>query len=175
VTNTTAVTVNSAVSTDQNLMSITLPAGSLNTAGKIWTAYAGGIYSTTTSGAGTMTFKAKLCTVSGCGSGTVVTLATYGPTASQTASATNMPWNLELPIFTATTGATGTVLSEGSLNVVLGTTATSAGALHVAQTTAASATIDLTAQLFLQFTVADSGASANDSFKQMVGYAAPLN
>jgi len=175
VSNTSSVTVNAAASTDQNLMSITLPAGSLNAAGKIWTAYAGGVYTTTTSGAGTMTFKAKLCTVSGCGSGTVVTLMTFGPTASQSASASNMPWNIELPILTATTGATGTVLAEGSLNVVLGTTSTSAGAVHVAQTTAASATIDLAAQLFLQFTVADSGSSANDSFKQMVAYAIPLN
>ena len=175
VSNTTAVTVTGAVSTDQNLMSITLPAGSLNVTGKIWKSYAGGVYTTVASGAGTMSFKAKLCTVSGCGSGTVVTLATFGPTVAQSASATNMPWNIELPIVTGATGASGTVFPEGSLSVVLGTSATAGGVIHVAQTTAASAVIDLTAQLFLQFTVADSGASANNSFKQLVGYSVPLN
>ena len=175
VSNTTAVTVSGAVSTDQNLMSITMPASSLNSVGKLWESYAAGIYTTGTSGSGTMTFKAKLCTVAGCGSGTVVTLATFGPTVAQSASATNMPWNIYFSITTATSGASGTLIPAGTLNVILGTVPTASGALHVTQTIAASSAIDLTSQLFLQFTVADSGASANNSFKQVVGYSVPLN
>lgn len=114
ITNTTAVTVTGAVSTDQNLISLTLPAGSLNAVGKTRKAYAGGVYTTGASGAGTMTFKVKLCTVSGCGSGTVVTLATFGPTVAQTSSATNMPWTVDLAITTVTSGTSGTAMPAGT-------------------------------------------------------------
>jgi hypothetical protein len=163
--NVTSVAVNGAVSTDQNLMTLAIPAQGLNTVGKTIRVLGYGTYTTGASGAGTMTFKIKACTVSGCGSGTVVTLQTYGPTAAQTASATNMPWNVKMDCSTVTTGATGTIMCNGWMNTTLGTTATAAGAPYLAQITG-TATVDLTVAENFQVTIADSGASANDSFTQ---------
>ncbi|HEV2349007.1 MAG TPA: hypothetical protein VG028_04075 [Terriglobia bacterium] len=167
--NITAVTASSAVSTDQNLMSLPLPAATLNVLGKTVNLYGAGTYTTGSSGAGAMTYKVKLCTVSGCGSGTVVTLGTFGPTATQIASSTNIPWSVSLTLSTSTVGASGKVIPNGTLQTVIGTTATAAGAPYLTQTTGQSAAIDLTSATYLQFTVADSGASANDSFTQTLG------
>ncbi len=166
LSNLTAVAVSAAVSTDQNLQQLVEPPGTLNVVGRTVRLFAGGTYTTGASGAGTMTYKLKLCTVSGCGSGTVVTLITLGPTVAQSASATNMPFICEAEVSTNATGASGTLIPHGACHATLGTTATADSASHVSQTTGASAAIDLTGQLFWQWTVADSGASANNSFTQ---------
>jgi hypothetical protein len=173
--NIAAVTASSAVSTDQNLMSIPVPPGMLNVLGKTATLYGAGTYTTGATGAGTMSFKVKLCSVSGCGSGTVVTLGTFGPTATQAANSTSIPWNISLTLSTSTLGASGRVIPNGSLETVMGTSATAAGAPYLAQTTGQSAAIDLTAPTFVQITVADSGASANNSFTQTLGVMHPVN
>lgn len=163
--NITAVSASAAVATDQNLMSLPIPPGMMNTPGKTFTLF----------GAGPMTFRVKLCSVSGCGSGTAVTLCTFGPTATQNASSTNIPWNLSMTVSTSTAGTTGTVIPNGSLETVIGTTATTAGSPYLAQTTGPSAAIDLTAPTFVQITVADSGASANNSFTQSMGVMHAIN
>lgn len=163
--NTSVVTVNAAVSTDQNLMTLAIPAQGLNVVGKTIRVLGYGTYTTGASGAGTMTFKVKACTVAACGSGTVITLNTYGPTAAQTGSATNMPWNIKMDCTTVATGASGTVMCNGWMNTTLGTTATAAGAPYLAQITGTS-TVDLTVAENIQVTIADSGASANNSFSQ---------
>jgi hypothetical protein len=116
-----------------------------------------------------MTFKVKLCSVSGCGSGTVVTLGTFGPTGTQIASSTNIPWNISMNISTATLGASGKVIPHGSLETVLSATPTAPGSPYLTQTTGQSTAIDLTGPTFLQFAVADSGASANNGFAQTLG------
>jgi hypothetical protein len=76
-----------------------------------------------------------------------------------------MSWNIS----TATLGASGKVIPHGALETVLSATPTAAGNPYLTQTTGQSAAIDLTGQTYLQFTVADSGASANNSFAQTLG------
>lgn len=164
LSNTTVVTVAAASSADQNLQFLTLSPGALNMVGRTVQTIEYGNWTTAGAGAGTMTYKLKLCTVSGCGSGTALTLITLGPTATQTASVTASGFQVNGRLTTATTGSTGTVFVSGTLMTVNSATVTAAGIVHVASNTAASATIDLTGQLFLQWTVADSGASANNSF-----------
>jgi hypothetical protein len=173
--NITPVTVSGAVSTDQNLMAMSVPAGMLNSLGKTITVFGAGTYTTAGTGVGTMTFKVKLCAVSGCGSGTVVTLGTFGPTGTQIASSTNIPWNISMNVSTATLGASGKVIPHGSLQTLLSATPTAAGSSYLTQTTGQSAAIDLTGLTYLQFTVADSGASANNSFAQTLGLLRAVN
>jgi hypothetical protein len=159
------VTVAAAVTTDQNLQVITLPAGTLNVVGKTLIVTSSGTYTTGATGAGTMTYKIALCTVSGCATGTKVTLCTFGPSPTVAASATSIPWMQSCTISGATTGASGTVNYAG--NYTGQEAGTSANAtlpidrLHAP--TAASGAIDLTGQLFLQVIVTTGTGSVNNS------------
>ncbi|MGH9671446.1 MAG: hypothetical protein ACRD3A_15185 [Terriglobales bacterium] len=168
------VTANSNTTADQNLMSLSLPAGALNTAGRFAIISGAGLYSTAAGQTPTLTFKVKLCTVSGCGSGTVLTLASW-TTAATTASASNMPWKVNLWLGTVSTGATGTVEGHGQSTATLGTTAGAAAEVRNDTVTAASSAIDLTAALFLQFTVATSTGSPSNSISQRQGLASAVN
>jgi fibronectin-binding autotransporter adhesin len=159
------VTVAAAVTTDQNLQVITLPAGTLNVVGKTLIVTSSGTYTTGATGAGTMSYKIALCTVSGCATGTKVTLCTFGPSPTVAASATSIPWMQSCTISGATTGASGTVNYAG--NYTGQEAGTSANAtlpidrLHAP--TAASGAIDLTGQLFLQVIVTTGTGSVNNS------------
>ena len=109
--------------TEYELAQLSLPAGILNSAARIVRFYAAGNYSTGSGGTGalSLTFKLKLCTVSGCGSGTVLTLATWGGTGNTTASVTNA-WKLDGEVATNTTGSSGNLLTHGMSFVQLGAT-----------------------------------------------------
>ncbi len=161
--NTTAVQVSAASSSDQNLQQLVEPAGTLNYIGKTTHIVAYGTVTSGASGNGTWTVKLKLCTVSGCGSGTALTLISVGPTGTQPVSVTNAPFHCEVFVTTTATGASGTVFPVGYCS----TESTSAtiqtdSPTWIAQTTASSSAIDLTGQLYWQVTLADSGASANN-------------
>jgi hypothetical protein len=161
--NQTAVQVSAAVSTDQNLQQLTEFPGSLNYVGKVAHIRWSGTVTSGASANGTWTIKLKICTVSGCGSGTAVTLLTFGPTGTQVASATNAPWDCDAYVVTVSTGASGTLNSWGVCRVeTTSTTLQTDSPAFVAVNTAASSAIDLTAQLFWQGTLADSGSSANN-------------
>lgn len=168
----TPVTANGAVSTDQQLMELSLPAGFLNVSKQPYWMFGAGVFSTAAAQTPTLTFKAKLCTVSGCGSGTVVTLATIVSTAA-TASTTNNNWRVSLVGVTATTGATGNLETHGDLGVDLGASTAIADSLFGDTNTAVSSNIDLTAALFLDFTVAESTGSATVTITQRSGAIMP--
>jgi hypothetical protein len=93
-------------------MAFTLKPGALNTVNKMLKVEGAGIYTTQSAQTPTLTFKVKLCTVSGCGSGTVITACSW-TTAATTASVTNS-WYIDYcKIGTISTGATGTVIGKG--------------------------------------------------------------
>jgi hypothetical protein len=164
----TPVTVNTNTTSDQNLMVLTIPAGALNQANRHTRFRSAGVYTTQTSQTPTVTLKVKLCTVSGCGSGTVITLATW-TSAATTAAASNMPWNFDINLAGVTTGATGTVEAHGSSNITLTTTASGTTTTRNDTNTAASSAIDLTGTLYLQTTITFStnAATANTASQRM--------
>lgn len=174
VANATPVTVSANTTSDQSLMELSLTAGYLNTSLQNFAIGAAGVYTTALAQTPTMTFKAKLCTVSGCGSGTVVTLVSIATTAT-TAAATNNQWNLLLNnVITKTTGASGNLEVHGVLTVDLGANNLTADAVFADTNTAVSSNIDLTAALFIDFTVATSTGSASNSITQRGGYISPF-
>jgi hypothetical protein len=169
LTSVTPVTVNANSTSAQNLIVSTIPAGALNSVNRHVRIRAAGVYTTQSAQTPTVTIAAKLCTVSGCGSGTVITLATW-TSAATTAAATNMPWNYDINLATISTGATGTVEAHGSSNITLTTTASGTTTTRNDTNTGASSAIDLTAQLFLQTTITFStnAATANTCTQRMV-------
>ena len=179
---TQTVTVSANVSTDQALYNWKIPIGlvgnqfvppTVTTPAILFQfrtlhCFISGIYTTPAANLSTLEFKSKLCTVSGCGSGTVQPLIDITSTANP-GTVTNNPWYLE---FWATPGNndTGTAAqfeSHGTLKVDLGAATTTAlsefGDQNIAVTTPA---IDASQQLFLLTTVAFSSASASNSATQ---------
>lgn len=172
VGNITPVTANANSTSDQALQEVALPAGFLNTLKQQTILNSSGIFTIAVAQTPTLTFKAKLCTVSGCGSGTVVTLASIVTAA--TVAATNNPWNMTLSAGTSATGATGTLIVHGFAAVDIGALATAAESVYNDANTAVSSTIDLTAALFVDWTVTTSTGSAGNTFtEQNAGAMAP--
>jgi|SRR6195256_3952111 len=161
--NVTPVTVNANVSTDQILMACTVPAGTLNLVGKTLSIRSAGVYSTPAASTTTVNLKVKLCTVSGCGSGTVITLASITSAALGAIQATNDPWNVVMFSSTQTAGASAAFEAHGNLTIDIAALMTAAEAVYADGNTATVGTIDSTAQLFLQVTGAFSAASASNS------------
>ena len=173
VTSTTPVTVNTNTTMDQQLMELSLSAAYLNSLGRPFDFFGAGVYTTQAGQTPTLTFKIKLCTVSGCGSGTVVTLVTV-TSAATTASSTNFPWSLRAVGTTAATGATGNLEIHGPVNTTLGASATGATTVYNDSNTAVSGNIDLTAALFVDFTVTFStNAATANTCTQREGVVSP--
>jgi len=174
VTSTTPVTVNTNTTSDQQLMELSLGAGYFNSSKQPFLFDGAGVYSTQAAQTPTITLKIKLCTVSGCGSGTVVTLISIVSTAT-VAAVTNNNWNLAILGYTATTGATGNLEIHGPLAVDLGALTTTADSIFVDTNTAVSSNIDLTAALFVDFTIAFStNAATANTFTQRSGGVMPF-
>lgn len=157
-----------AVTTDQNLMACTVPAGILNitaTPGREIEIFAAGVYSIPAATTPTITVKVKLCSVSGCGSGNVTTLANITTTAS-VASITNNPFNFSGYAATQTGGATSAFEAHGTLNIDLSAAVTAAVSTfldtNTATVTGTPAALDITAQTFLQITISFSVANAGN-------------
>jgi hypothetical protein len=149
------VTANANSTSDQQLMELSVGAGYFNSLGQPFLFNAAGVYSTQTLQTPTLTLKVKLCTVSGCGSGTVITLVSIVSTAA-IASTTNQNWNMSFLGYTATTGTSGNLEIHGPLVVDLGATTATADSVFGDTNTAASSTINLTGALFVDFTIAFS-------------------
>lgn len=164
--NVTPVTVNANTASDQTLMAVTITAATLNTVKKTILVQSAGVYSTPAASTTTVTVKLKLCTVSGCGSGTVITLATWTSAALGAVQATNDPFNATLNFTTTTAGASAAFESHGNLTIDIAALAAAAEAVYADNNTATVGTIDSTAQLFLQETIAFSAASASNSATQ---------
>jgi hypothetical protein len=174
VTSTTPVTKNANVTSDQQLMELALSAGYLNTSGQPFQITGAGVYSTVALQTPTLEFKVKLCTVSGCGSGTVVTLVDITTTATL-AAVTNNNWFISFLAATSTTGASGKLEIHGPAIVDLGATTATADSAFGDTNTAASGAIDLTAALFLDFTLAFSTNTASpNSVTQRLGGIMPF-
>jgi len=140
---TTAVTVNANVTTDQNLMAFTVPAKTLNRAGRLCRVRGYGLYSTQAGQTPTLTIKVKLG---------AVTLVSW-TSAATTASQTDKPWNFDCDLVTATTGATGTIEAHGHSRIQIGSGSNGADTTtHSDAITAASSAIDLTSSNSLQIT-----------------------
>lgn len=169
VGNVTPVTANANVTTDQQLMELSLSAGYLNTAAQPFLIHGSGIFSVTLTP--TVTLKFKLCTVSGCGSGTVVTLATIASSVTTTASSNQ--FIADISCGTKTTGATGNLICHGFGPIDLTSTSVVSTVFTDANTTN-SANIDLTAALFLDTTVAFSTGSASNTMTEQLSYVGPL-
>jgi hypothetical protein len=171
VASTTAVTSsNPTINTDQNLIQLSLPATYLNSLTQTFTIIGSGIYSSTAASTPALTFKIKLCTVSGCGSGTVVALANIVTTALNTTAITNATYNIVMTCVTNATGATGNLMCHGSPGLTLDTGAlvSSPDTLFADTNTAVLSNIDLTAALFVQFTIAQSVVGGSNSYTQQL-------
>ena len=173
IANTTSVTVNGAVTTDQSLMELTLTSGILNTVNAPFLVHGSGVFTIAVAQTPNLTFKTKLCTVSGCGSGTVVTLTSI--TTSATVAATNNPWNLNVKVATVSSGSSGTLIAHGPLAIDLGALSTVADSVFNDTNTAASSAINLTGTLYLDFTVATSSGNSGNSFTQQIGTLEPAS
>lgn len=173
VSNVTPVTVSANTTSDQALMELSIPSGTFNTAASPFLVHSSGIFTIATLQTPNLTYKAKLCTVSGCGSGTVIALATITTTA--TVAATNNIWVFNLKVATATTGASGTLITHGFLAIDIGATSAIADSVFNDTNTAASSAINLTGALFVDFTIATSAGNAGNSFTQQIGTMEPAS
>jgi hypothetical protein len=171
--NLTPVTASAVTNSDQTLQEVGLTAGALNTVKAANLIHGSGRFTIAALQTPTLTFKAKLCTISGCGSGTVVTLASIVSGAS--VAATNNGWNLQLMAGTVSTGASGTLEIHGApgLTVDIGALPGSAATVLTDTNTAVSSAIDLTAALFVDFTVATSVGAAGNTFTQDIAEVLP--
>jgi len=176
ITSSTTVTVtNPTAATDTQLTELSLPGGYLNLAGQAVVIHGGGVYSTGAASSPTITISAKLCTVSGCGSGTVVPLSAIASGAASASATTNAPWNFTVSAVTNAAGATGNLIVKGSpgLAVDLSNVVSAAATVYPDVNTAVSSNIDLTAPLFLDYTVALSATGASNIVKQQYALIAP--
>lgn len=170
--NVTPVTTASVSTTaDQLLMACTIPSGTLNTLGKTLSIQTAGVYSTPAASTTTVNFKVKLCTVSGCGSGTVVNLVSLTSAALGAIQATNDPFNLQIFLSTQTAGASAAFEAHGNLTIDISALTTAAEGVYADGNLATVGTIDSTGVLFLQVTVAFSAANAanNATDRQLTG------
>lgn len=152
VTNVSPVAGAASNTSVQNMMAVTLPAGVMNGAARLlhgWTQFLFTAGSGTSNG--TDTFVAKLCSVSGCGSGTVITLVTCVTTAN-VISTTNGHQEFEFWASTVATGLVGTLEAHGRCGLVNVTGAITPIIYSTDNTTAVSSTFDMTAAWFLQIT-----------------------
>lgn len=165
----TPVNVSTSTTGDQNLMSCSIRAGTLNTTLRILKVRAGILYSTPVASTATVNTKFKLCSVSGCGSGTVITLASFTSSANP-GSVTNNSINSQLECTVQTAGASGALECQfGQMLIDLGASPGLADSVFGTANSSTVGTIDLTAATFLQATIAFSAASASNTASQRQG------
>jgi hypothetical protein len=140
-----AQTALATITTAQVLLTKALNAYFLNQAGRTLLVTGYGVF-TTPAGTPTMTFAITLGGVTLC---SITTAATAG-------SGTNIPFQFQFTLSTATTGAAGTIESHGSLTVGITAVAAAAMANYTDTNTAVSAAINLTTALSLALTIAGS-------------------
>lgn len=160
--NTAQATAN--VTTDQLLLAATIgmPTAqwAMNLPGRSLEYYSAGVYNL---GVGsTVNIKLKLCSVSGCGSGTVVTLMQW-TTASQATTGVTLGFNLNAWCVTVTPGATGTAECHGTLEFDSGATLAAAGTSFQDSNIAVVSGLPLNGQWFLQATLAFGTANASNT------------
>src|ERR1019366_2800745 len=166
--NITAVTANANSTGLQQLQEIALPAGYLNTLAMPVVFHTSGIFSTTLTPSVTLT--ERLCTVSGCGSGTVIPLAVI--TSATTVTGTNNQFNVNFACGTKTIGATGNLICHGFGAIDL-TAGSVVSTVYTDANTATSSNIDLTAALYFDTFVTFSTGSASNTMTDQLSFVAP--
>lgn len=161
---TTTAQATANVSTDQNLVAFGLQPNELIKAGKTLVVKGSGTYSL--GAASTVTIKVKVCSISGCATGNVVTPCTWA-TASNANTGVTSSFNFECVVGTSTSSAANSkVLGHGTLGVEVGAANTAALAVFGDVTTAETAVVDLTAAQFVQTTVTFGTANASNTMTQ---------
>src|SRR6266550_2766071 len=156
-TNVTPVTVNAAVASDQNLMSASVPAGTLNRAGRTLRIWLAGVYNTPAASTSTITVKVKL------GSLTLLSMVTAALASLQS---TNGQFNISGYLTVQTAGATAAFEPHGNLIIDLGAGNTVADSTYADVNIATRGTLDITTAQTLQVTIAFSNASASNTATQ---------
>jgi hypothetical protein len=156
-TNLTPVTVNANVSTDQSLMTVSVPAGTLNRVGRSLRFYGTGVYSTPAASTSVITVKVKLG---------ALTLITWTTTALGTVTAANNQFNISGMLSVQTAGASGAFEPHGLLTIDLGAGNLVADTTFADVNTATVGTVDITAAQNLLVTIAFSNASGSNSTTQ---------
>jgi hypothetical protein len=164
--NVTPVTTSGGnVTTDQNGMACSITAKSLNLAGRTIRIHVKSVYTTAAGNLAAITRKIKLCSVSGCGSGNVTTLATLLSTA-QVGTITNNPIIVDLTATTQTAGVASRFEASGNMIIDLAATSVSAALnfpdQNITTLAGSPSDLDITAQIFIQSTVAFSISNASD-------------
>lgn len=139
---------NPAATTDTQLAEFALSSACLNTANKSLEVYAHVVTITGTSQTPTYTVKVKVCTISGCGSGTALTACSFGPSGAMTAS-TTVHAEMRCNILTTTTGSSGVLESAGFAILNITSASGTGGVLWNDTQTAGSSAISLTGSIFV--------------------------
>jgi len=142
-TNVTSVTVSANSTSPQNLMSCSIPAGTLNRVGRTLRIWLSGIYSTPAASTTAVVITVKLG---------ALTVATWTSTALAGIQATNDQWNVTGWITTQTAGATASFEAHGNMDIDLGVGNTVADSNFADVNTATVGTLDTTAAQTLQVT-----------------------
>jgi hypothetical protein len=156
-TNVTPVTVSANVSTDQNLMTCTVPAGTLNRVNRTLKIWLSGVFSTPAASTAVINVKIKLG---------ALTLATYTSTALGGVAATNDQFNVTAYNTVQTAGATAAFEAHGVMVIDLGVGNTVADSSFADVNTATVSSVDTTASQTLQITIGFSTASASNTATQ---------
>lgn len=165
---TTTAQATANVSTEQNLTAFGLQANQLLKVGKTLVVKGSGTYSL--GAASTVTIKVKVCTVSGCGSGTVVTPCTW-VTGSNANTAVTSSFNFECVVGASTiSGANSKLLGHGLLGIEVGASNVTALTQFGDATTAETAVVDLTGATFVQTTVTFGTANASNTMTQQTAF-----
>lgn len=160
--------LNPTINVDQGMIQLSLGTGYLNLATKPFSIEAAGNYTTTAASAPALNFEVQLCTISLCGSGTVVDLIDITTTTLSATALSNATWTISATCVINATGATGNLVCKGSPGLTLDTGASivTPDSTFADTNSVVSGNIDLTAALFLRFTVAQSVAGASNSYTQ---------
>lgn len=159
----TPATVNANVTTDQNLTSCTIPFGMLGNPGMTMRIYLAGVYSTPAASTTAVNLKLKLCTVAGCGSGSVLTLLSITSSALGSIQATNNPFILQSSPASLYPVSTGNWESHGTLSIGLTASSSAADSVFPDTNTAAVGVLSPVQTLFLQASISFTVASASNS------------
>lgn len=142
---------------------IKIPASQANINPRKARIHASGVY--TNAAASLLNGEVMLCTVSGCGSGTVVEPAGCAiTTTNQANNLTNGQWTLDCTLTTTSTlGATGTFMAKGTFCANLGAATSAALSCFADTATAVSAAVDETVDEFVNIAFKFSTANAGNS------------
>lgn len=163
----TSTTASANSTTAQQLQEVAVTAGFFNTANGTFGLDTAGYFTTPTGQTPTVTIAHKLCTVSGCGSGTAITLDSYTSGAASVSS-TDAPWRSTTTLGTSIAGANGQLEVHGNLSIGLGTTAAVAASTYGDGNTALASAINLSSSLFLDtfVTFSTNGATSNTAVQK---------